>query len=108
MIVIGIDPAQQRVHAHHSPADAHVAVPLPQPVHRRVDLLPLVPPLVIRIQGELLLRGLHQAGAPDTDAPDRPGPVIAPPEQRHPDLRQFLAGAGRAGQLLLPAIGAEL
>ena len=108
MIVIGIDPAKQRVHAHHGPADAHVAVPLPQPVNCLVDLLPLVPPPVIRIQGELLLRGLHQTGAPDADAPHRPGPVIAPLEQGHPNLRHFLAGAGRAGQLLLPAIGAEL
>ena len=65
MIVPHVDMAQARVSIQQGAADAHVAVPLAQVVHRPVNPLPLVPPLILRIERHLNGPNIfHQAGAP--------------------------------------------
>ena len=79
--------AQTRVGIQQGTADAHVAVPQAQVVHRPVNPLPLVPPLILSIEGHLYgSNGLHQAGAPQSNAPDRALPVIVAAEQFQANL----------------------
>lgn len=53
VIVPHIDMAQARVGIQQGAADAHVSVPLAQVIHRPVDSLPLVAPLILRVEGHL-------------------------------------------------------
>lgn len=53
VIVPHIDMAQARVGIQQGAADAHVAVPPAEVVHRPVDPLPFVPPLILCVEGHL-------------------------------------------------------
>ena len=53
VIVPHIDMAQARVGIQQGAADAHVAVPPAEVVHRPVDPLPFVPQLILCVEGHL-------------------------------------------------------
>ena len=77
MAIPNIDMTEGRVAVHKRSANAHVAVPLPQPINCGIDPLPLIPFLILRIQRQLdIIQSFHKDGTSQTNTADRPPPCV--------------------------------
>ena len=64
MAIFYIDTPQKWVHIYSGPPDTHISVPFPETVYCCINPLPFIPPLLLRIKGQLeAALGFYQTGS---------------------------------------------